>query len=256
MSFGADFVLTMLDSNDPHLARRADQAGVNYIGIDLERIGKKERQGHLKVWISDHEESDLPAIKKVLSRSKLFVRTNPIHAESKEEIDRIIAVGAEVLMLPMFRTPGEVARYVDIVAARSEIILLLETADAAERIDEIARIGGVDEISVGLNDMRLSLGLPSQFHVLVSDLMVRLSDSVNGVGTRFGFGAVGRVGDDNLPINPDIVYAQYPRLNAVSARVSRYFLRPDPDQFDMTAEIRRFRGRMDEWYKSGPAAWE
>ncbi len=60
MSYGDNFILTLF-TNDVELARRADEAGINRIGLDLERIGKAERQQHLKTWISDHEEHELPA---------------------------------------------------------------------------------------------------------------------------------------------------------------------------------------------------
>ena len=91
MSYGSDFVLTLF-TNDLELARRADEAGIDRIGLDLERIGKAERQGHLKSWVSDHEEHSLPAIRRTLRRAKLFVRTNPFHPGLGEEIDEVKAV--------------------------------------------------------------------------------------------------------------------------------------------------------------------
>jgi hypothetical protein len=41
--YGEDFCLTLL-ANDPHLAEQSDQAGIDRIGIDVERVGKQERQ--------------------------------------------------------------------------------------------------------------------------------------------------------------------------------------------------------------------
>ena len=43
MSVGDDVVLTLW-TNDPALARRADDAGIDRVGIDLDRLGKAERQ--------------------------------------------------------------------------------------------------------------------------------------------------------------------------------------------------------------------
>lgn len=108
MSYGNDFVLTLF-TNDVELARCADAAGVNRIGLDLEVLGKAARQQHLKTWISDHEENQLPVLRKALKKSKLFVRTNPLHPRLEEEIDRFIEAGAEVLMLPMFKTAEDAA---------------------------------------------------------------------------------------------------------------------------------------------------
>ena len=51
MSYGNNFALTLF-TNDVELARRADVAGVNRIGLDLEVLGKAKRQQHLNTWIS------------------------------------------------------------------------------------------------------------------------------------------------------------------------------------------------------------
>lgn len=256
MSYGSDFILTLF-TNDPVLAEHADRAGVNRIGPDLERIGKQERQGHLSTWISDHQENDLELIRKSLKSSLLFARTNPIHDSSKEEIDRLIAMGVQVLMLPMFTTPGEAARFIELVAGRAHPVLLAETAEAARRMDEIVRLSEVREIHIGLNDLRLSLGLKSHFQVLVSDLMDRLSGTIRNAGIRFGFGGIGRAGQNDLPIPADLVYAQYPRLGATAALVSRaFFSGVDPARLDLAAEIARARARLDEVQTLSPARLE
>ena len=57
--FGDDFRFTLI-TNDPALAARADRAGVDIIGVDIERLNKAARQGHIKrARISDHELADL-----------------------------------------------------------------------------------------------------------------------------------------------------------------------------------------------------
>ena len=43
MSFGDEFRLTLI-TNDPGLAAKADHIGINRIGLDLEQLGKAERQ--------------------------------------------------------------------------------------------------------------------------------------------------------------------------------------------------------------------
>lgn len=255
MSFGSDFILTMI-TNDPALARRGDEAGIDCIGLDFEKIGKRERQSDPKAWISDHEESQIPAVREALRSAKLFARTNALYSGSRDEVDRLIAAGAQVLMLPMFTTAEEVARFVDFVAGRAEISLLLETPQAVVRIHDIARVGGIDEINLGLNDLHRALGLKSHFEVLTSGLLDMVSDEVRGAGVRFGFGTVGRAGDTGLPIPPDLIYAQYPRLNATSARVFRFFLGPDPMSLDLPYEVSQLRKRLDHWHGRGPEARE
>jgi len=251
MSYGTDFVLTLF-TDDPVLARRADEAGINRVGLDLETLRKDARQDGRKTWISDHQLRDLPRIAEVLSRAKIFVRTNPIHEGTKEEIDRAIEMGANVLMLPFFRETMEAAQFIEFVNGRATVSLLLETAPAAARVHEIVRLGGVDEVHVGLNDLYLTLGLNSHFEVLVSPLMDMLAKVIGDAGIPFGFGGIGRLGDSRLPVSSDLVYAQHPRLRSSRALVSRVFLSPDPEAVDLTAEVARFRARLDYWASRPP----
>src|SRR6185436_12988331 len=58
----ADELVLTLWTSDPQLAARADAAGVERIGVDLERLGKRDRQGGLGTWISEHTEADLATV--------------------------------------------------------------------------------------------------------------------------------------------------------------------------------------------------
>ena len=253
MSFGSEFIFTLI-TNDPEVARRADAAKVNYIGLDFEILGKRQRQKEPSAWISDHKLSELPAIRETLKTASLFARTNPLHNNSEREVETLLSHGVQSLMLPMFRTAEEVERFVRFVDGRAEVCLLLETPEALFRLHDICEVDGIDEINAGLNDLHRALGLKSHFEILVSDLFATLADNVNEAGIRFGFGTLGRVGDQGLPISPDLICAQYPRLNAVSARLFRYFLGADPLGFDMSHEVAQLRQRLDYWHDLGPQA--
>jgi len=243
MSYGSDFVLTLF-TNDPLLASAADRAGVDRIGVDMEQIGKGARQGHLATWISDHAENDLAIVKPALQRAALFARCNPVHGGLRAEIDRLVAAGVRVIMLPYFKTAAEAETFIRIVDERVRPVLLVETADAAAVIGDLCRIAGVREIHIGLNDMRLSLGWPSHFHVLVSDFLTGICDTVLGAGLRLGVGGIGRAGDNDLPVPADLVSAQLPRLGASASLVSRSFFR-DPVPADLAAEFRKLRAWLD-----------
>ncbi len=243
MSYGSDFVLTLF-TNDPALASAADRAGVDRIGIDMEQIGKGTRQGHLATWISDHAETDLSIVKPVLERAALFARCNPVHDGSRAEIDRLVAAGVRVIMLPYFKSAVAAETFIRLVDERAHPVLLVETADAAAVIGDLCRIPGVKEIHIGLNDMRLSLRWPSHFHVLVSDFLVGMCDTVRSAGVRLGVGGIGRAGDNDLPVPADLVSAQLPRLGATASLVSRSFFRePVPD--DLGAEFAKLRAWLD-----------
>jgi hypothetical protein len=250
MNLGQDFVLTLF-TNNPAIAKQADEAGVNRIGLDLERLGKESRQSN-RCWISDHKIEEFAAIIPELSHAQLFARTNPIYYSNlKSEIDICIEMGVKVIMLPMFESAADASQFVEWVAGRAKVYLLVETPAAAMRIHDIVRVDGVDEIHVGLNDMYLGMQLKSHFEVLVSDLMDMLANVVHEAGIPFGFGGIARLDDKNLPIPADLVYAEYARLNATRALVSRVFFQPDPKQIDMTQEIKIFRERLNFWVAAG-----
>ena len=257
----AHFVLTLW-TDDPALARQADAAGVDRIGLDLEVYGKAERQPKtLKTWISPHSEDKLPALREAMGTAKLFCRINPVNPTTADEIGRLIEVyGVQVLMLPMFTTPREVETFVKLVNGRATTVLLLENKTAAERVQEIVRVAGVDDLHVGINDLTLSLGRPNanRFEVMATDLMKRIAEAVIPAGLRFGVGGIGRAMNNDQVIPGDLIYAQYPRLGATAALIARSFFTPRAGEqpVDVTAEIRRARERLAWWGRQSADAWE
>jgi hypothetical protein len=241
-----DFVLTLW-TNDAALAGRADAAGVDRVGCDLETLGKQERQRGLGTWISAHSEDDLERIGGALTTARLFARVNPVNPQSAAEVDRVLRRGAQVLMLPMAANAAEVERFVDIVGDRAQVVLLLEQRSAAEEMERIVAIEGLGEVHLGLNDLSLSLGLRNRFQLYATELAEDVSRIVRASGGRFGFGGIGRVDDESLPIPSDLVYAEYARLGGTSALISRVFCGPDPEAIDLTAEVARARERLADW---------
>ena len=239
-------VLTLW-TGDPRLATRADAAGVERIGVDLERLGKRERQKGFGTWISPHTEADLAAVGEALTSASLFARLDPPHGGTPAQVERVLAAGAEVVMLPMFRTASEVQHFVELVGGRATVVLLLETPEAVEQAGKIAGVDGVGEIHLGLNDLTLALGLPNRFMLLTSRLAARLAATVTDAGLRFGAGGIGRAGDDSLPIPADLIYAQYARLGATAALVSRSFIGEDGATLDLAREVERARARLADW---------
>jgi hypothetical protein len=241
-------MLLTLFTNDLKLAKQADLAGINCIGLDLEYIGKRERQGHLKSWISDHQLSDLSQIREQLTNAQLFVRTNPIHPGLKREIDVLIESGVDRLMLPFFISVADAAKFIEFVAGRAEISLLVETATAAVRLSQILKLDGIHDIHIGLNDLHLSLGLNSHFELLQSEFMKMLTKQLRDAGILFGFGGIGRYQDSRLPIPSDLVYAQYAYHGARSALVSRVFTSTDGSDLNLTEEVKIARDRLNYWF--------
>jgi 2-keto-3-deoxy-L-rhamnonate aldolase RhmA len=244
MSFAEPFIFTLWTS-DPAMARAADIAGIDRVGVDLEHLGKQERQAHRGTWISPHREEDLDTLRPALSRAKLFARTNRINPDSEREIESVLARGAQVLMLAMAMDAREAEQFVRLIDGRATIVLLIEHIDAVRNAESIASVDGVDEVHVGLNDLAISLGLANRWKTLTGDLMLECGKSVRRAGRRFGFGGIGRAKDDTLPIPGDLVYAEYARTGATAALVARSFF-PETCT-DLTSEVLRARRRLEEW---------
>jgi HpcH/HpaI aldolase/citrate lyase family protein len=241
------FQFTLM-TDDPELAGAADEAGIERVGLDLERLGKYERQGalpHLR--ISDHRVEQLPRLRSRLKRAQAFVRVNPLNAGSAAEIEGALDAGAEVLMLPYFRTAAEVETFVELVQGRAFVSLLLETGAAAEDVAAIARVRGVDEIIVGLNDLSLDLGCPNQFALLVSPVLERIAKHVRGAGLPFGCGGLADPANDALHVPPSLVCAQYPRLGATRAFVARTFTAAGLQTGGLKQGILRLRAELACW---------
>ncbi len=253
-SGGAPSIVLTLWTDDPAVARQADLAGIDRIGPDLERLGKRERQGAPGFWLSPHREDSLPRVRESIGRARLFARTNPPHDDWAAEADRLIGAGVEVLMLPAFRSTRQVREAARVIGGRAELVPLIETAEALDGVREIAACPEVSEVHFGLNDLGLSFGLRNRFAVLLQPQVERATNVLAEHGVRVGIGGVGRAGDTALPIPSDLIYAQYPRLGATGALISRSFfrgLRRGPDA--LAEAVADARERFVHWYRSGEA---
>ncbi|WP_347862264.1 aldolase/citrate lyase family protein [Salimicrobium sp. PL1-032A] len=208
-------------TNRPDVAEVAERNGVAWIFVDLEINGKEKRQGHLNTVISRHTLEDVSRVKKVLHHSELLVRVNPIYEGSAREIDEVIGRGADIVMLPYFKTTAEVERFVALVDKRAKVCLLLETAEAVEVIDDILAIDGIDFIHIGLNDLHLSYGKTFMFELLIDGTVERIADRIKAAGIPYGFGGIAQLGQGALPA--EMIVAEHHRLGSEMAILSRAF---------------------------------
>lgn len=239
----------MILAADPQSAIEAQNAGVDRIFYDLEWIGKAERQHGRNTVKSNNNIDNIPAVRKVLNKSELLVRTNPIHAYSKEEVEKAIAYGADVLMLPMVMDHHDVEQYVEMVVGRAKVCIMIETAAAMARLDKILAVPGVDELFIGLNDLHISMGLTFMFELLSDGLVEYIAQKCNKVGMPFGFGGIARIGEGDLP--SDNILGEHVRLGSTSVILSRTFkgvvgVDKNARKIDLSEEVQKVRDRMDE----------
>lgn len=144
----------------------------------------------------------------------------------------MIDAGADVVMLPYFKTAREVKRFVDAIDCRVKTMILVETKEALESIDEILQVPGVDEVHVGLNDLHLSYGKDFMFELLVDGTLDVLCDAFKAHGVTFGFGGIARVGYGLLPA--ELIIAEHYQRGSSLAILSRGFcdanVVKDPEQ--------------------------
>ena len=221
----------MYITNDPEIALIAERNGVDRVFVDMEWIEKADRQGNMDSVQNHHTVEDVKAIRKVLTKSELLVRVNPIHeasdayCSSEEEIEAVIQAGTDVIMLPFFKTLEEVKRFYSIVDQRCKTVLLLETAEAVEILDDILKLPQLEEVHIGINDLSLSYGKPFMFELLTDGTVERLCRKLELAGVFYGFGGIASLGRGLVPA--DMIIKEHYRIGSHAAILSRSFCNVD-----------------------------
>lgn len=247
----------MYITNRPEIAQIAEENGVDWIFVDMEFIGKDNRQGGLDTVQNHHTIEDVRRVKASLKEAKVLVRVNPIHKalidaegkvmymDSKSEIESAIEAGADIVMLPFFHTVDEVKQFTEMVKSGNErrvqrgsmgsngsmgssesrepakVCLLLETPEAAILLDEILNVPGIDMIHIGLNDLHLAMGMKFMFQLLTDGIVEQLAKKIKAKGIPFGFGGIASLHGGALP--GSYVLKEHYRLGSSMVIVGRSF---------------------------------
>lgn len=214
-------ITLMYITNQPEIARIAQNAGVDRIFLDMEYIGKQERQCGMDTVLCSHTIDDIKNVRRVIDRSELLVRSNSIYSGSEEEIEAIIGAGADVVMLPYFKTTEEVKRFIAYVGGRARVCLLVETPEAVDLIDEILDIPGIDEVHIGINDLSIGYGKKFLFEVLADGTVDYLCEKFREKGIPYGFGGIASLGRGRL--SSEYIIMEHYRLASSIAILSRSF---------------------------------
>ncbi|MGZ5179947.1 MAG: aldolase/citrate lyase family protein [Ramlibacter sp.] len=212
-------------TNDVAFARRCDALPGLRLFVDLERLGKAERQAGRNTFISQHRLDDVGRIRDAVRHRRLMVRVNPLHDGTPAELDAVLAHQPDLVMLPMFTGAAQVREFTALVAGRAPVTLLLETAGAFESLAQWIGTPGLQEVYVGLNDLHLSLGMRFMFEPLALGMLDTVAAAARGAGLRFGFGGIARLDEGLLPGRD--VLAEHLRLGSQAVILSRTFHRED-----------------------------
>ena len=208
-------------TNDPKIAQYISQVEDVWPFVDLEYIGKSDRQGHVDSWKSHHTRKDVTRVREAVENGRILVRINPLHDGSKQEIDDVIARGADAIMLPMFHDQDTLSRFHDLLLGRALSVPLFETVGAIQCLPDVLENQPVDAIHIGLNDLSLELGLTFMFECLSKGMLEDAAASLRASCTRFGIGGVARVGSNGLPA--EYILGEHVRLGSSAAILSRSF---------------------------------
>lgn len=229
----------MYITNNPQIAKIAEKTGVDRVFIDMEYIGKEKRQAGLDSVKSHHTIEDIRNVRKVINKSELLVRVNPIHeatteyGDSYDEINAVIDAGADVLMLPMYKSVAEVEKFLRIVNGRAKTQLLTETPEAHRITLEVVQIPEVDEIHIGLNDLHLAYKKNFMFELLADGTVDEICKMIKTSNKKYGFGGIARIGYGLLPA--EYIIREHYRLGSTCAILSRAFC--NANKIDNTEEI-------------------
>lgn len=211
----------MYITNLPEVALIAEKYGVDTIFVDLETLGKAERQRNMNTVKSNHCIDDISKVRQVIKKSELMVRVNPWNENSVDEIEKVIAAGADMIMLPMWKSAEEVQNLINTIKGRTKINLLLETKGAVECLDEVLQLKGIDQIHIGLNDLHLSYKQNFLFEPLANGLVEELCNKIKKVGIPYGFGGIACLGKGLIPAERIIM--EHCRLGSSCVILSRSF---------------------------------
>lgn len=209
--------------SDPEIARHVCTVEGVEPFVDLEVMGKAERQGHMSSWKSAQTVEDVTVIREAVPEADLIVRINPLHDGSAREIDEVVARGADSVMLPMFHDGQTLEQFIDMLRGRARALPLFETAASVAAIPVLAPALGLERLHIGLNDLHLDLGQNFLFEPLADGILEAPAAALREAGIFFGIGGVARAREGI--VSPEYLLGEHVRLGSQAAILSQTFHR-------------------------------
>ena len=209
-------------TNDRIIASSLDVLdSVDTIFVDLEILGKVDRQGHTNGLISNHTYKDIKNLRNCINSTFLGARIDPLNSNSVYQINKCIEYGVEVIMLPMFSTVQEVQEVITIIDKRVALDLLFETPRSLEIIDLIPK-ESIRKIHFGINDLSLAYSFKSMFKCLFLKELENAAFKCLKKGFDFGIGGIGALG--SKPIKPELILTKLLKMKSNRVILARSFL--------------------------------
>jgi hypothetical protein len=224
---------------DPGRAAAVVRAGAAGVVLDWEHRGKDRRQDGEGTEVNAHTPTDLARVR-AATGGRVLCRVDGVGPHTPAQVELAVALGADEVLLPMVRDPREIDLALDAAAGRCGVGILVETQDAVDRVDELAR-RPLSRVYVGLNDLRIDRGSRSLFGPLVDGTV----DAVRrAVQVPFGVAGLTRVGC-GAPVPTRLLAAELARLDASFTFLRRSFC-ADVAPHEVAVEVPRMLASVEQ----------
>ncbi len=211
-------------TNDIREAKIIETCGIQQIMVDLEFIGKAERQFNTNAVLNKHKPSDVSNLKNSGINSKILCRINGNHKDIFKEIDEVIESDADAIMIPMINNIEIYKKTIEFINGRVEVIPLIETPYSIFKIDEIIRLTNPKQIHFGLNDLSLALGTKNIFELFLSPIFSNVLDFAKNKVDLMGIGGIGNP-MEYQKIDPELILQLHKINGSKSVILSRSFFK-------------------------------
>jgi hypothetical protein len=222
---------------DPAFIERAVAAGINGIIVDCEHIGKVDRQAGADTEINYHTVADVRRVR-ACTNAHVICRINRHGPTTADEIEQVIAAGADEILLPMVQTPLEVELVLDQVRGRCNVGILVETIPALAVVAELARLP-LSRVYLGLNDLGIARQTPNIFTAVADGTLEYVRQHFR---VPFGFGGV-TLPERGYPIPCRLLMGELARLRCKFSFLRRSFW-ADTHGRDLRVEVPRMRAAL------------
>jgi hypothetical protein len=246
--------------NDTDIARFAYESGVTRLFVDLEYMKKDLRQKGLDTWKSRQTTHDVTRIREAVPEAHLLVRINPLHEGTASELNDVLARGANSVMLPMFHSQDDLARFLDLLADRAQAVPLVETAASLAAVPQMCESLPLTRLHIGLNDLHLDMNLDFMFQPLADGTLEEAAEALRVHGIHFGIGGIARAGEGI--VSPEYLLGEHVRLGSDAAILSRTLHRGAPDlkslqaEMDFHAELTKLQAIYADFHNANAARLE
>ena len=180
-------------TKDPAVGQVAQQAGVDWIFVDMEYLGKKDRQANRDTVISAHSLEDVRAMREVITTSQLMVRINPMGAWATTKSP---ACWMRAQTSSCCRTSRRPPRCPPSSPGRWPGQDLPSSGDISGHrgVGRDPSHPRIDFVHIGLNDLHIERGTTFMFEFLADGGVDLIAAKLRAAGITFGFGGMARIG--------------------------------------------------------------